>query len=510
MLKDRSEFFSFDDLIKACVGTSACMLALFLSWFFHFNHVNSLFILVSAMVIIFATRGVTRKEQWVSFSYYMMFLPVSCLLVIGCYHHLPAVAFYGVVSLLMTGSQILPRYFSSMSVPSITMGIFLVVASSCASMVDKGAWVSYLHLWAVMVLGILITALLSGFFPLRSDAYKEKDQSDYLIKKSVRVGVAIFIGYLVADAFHLLHPSWLLLTILAVSRMSLGASVRRSGYRLAGTFLGFFVAVPLAQSVFLVWHWTQCFALVFLFLFYLLGRLHYILAVFFITLTLGVSYYLYAGGHIASHDAYLFLQDRLLETLVGALIAVLCEVTIFPHSVLCEIRQYTEDYWRLLANTANLLVNFERTKMFALLPKKVKLLEDMKQGLADFRYEPLGGLTLRYHRVVSLVSSIDHLQRRLMRLLRRLDGASVANVTLVMHLIEFMQELEQQYRYSLSDRSMIIAGILDRANIAFESITIQSDRDLFYVCHSFLTVLYRYERVLKTSPFALRWTRFNR
>jgi len=155
-------------------------------------------------------------------------------------------------------------------------------------------------------------------------------------RHALRLAVALSVGY---GLLHLIHPSqgyWILLTTLFVCQPNFGATRRRLRQRIAGTVLGLlagwvlFALFPslLVQSLFAVLAGV---------LFFATRASHYTLATAAITL-LVLSCFNQVG------DSYGLIWPRLVDTLLGSLIAGLAVFLILPD---WQNRQLN----RVLANT---------------------------------------------------------------------------------------------------------------------------------------------------------------
>ena len=142
--------------------------------------------------------------------------------------------------------------------------------------------------------------------------------------EALRYGVAVLAGGLAATATGIGHPYWsMVAAVVAVTGTDTTARLTRSVYRIAGTFVGVLVAAALlaphlpVPAVIGIVAVLQAGAEMFV------GR-NYALAVIFIT-----PLALMMGGLVRPASEWTLLHDRMIETVLGAVIGI--AVTILAH-----------------------------------------------------------------------------------------------------------------------------------------------------------------------------------
>jgi hypothetical protein len=163
----------------------------------------------------------------------------------------------------------------------------------------------------------------------RNEAHQDTPAASSWISASARAealryGVAVLGGGLAAAATGIGHPYWsMVAAVVAVTGTDTTARLTRSVHRIAGTFLGVFVAAALlaphlpVPAVIGIVAVLQAGAEMFV------GR-NYALAVIFIT-----PLALMMGGLVRATGEWTLLHDRMIETVLGAVIGI--AVTILSH-----------------------------------------------------------------------------------------------------------------------------------------------------------------------------------
>jgi len=145
-----------------------------------------------------------------------------------------------------------------------------------------------------------------------------------IFRHAIRLTTAILVGYVVSHLLSLQHSYWVLLTIVTILRPAYVLTRKRNIERVAGTLVGvilvslllWFVSNTTALLVILV---------VSMLLGYSLLQVHYFTFVVFLTIFLIISLYF-----LNPHDFPSLIRERLVDTLIGSVIAFLASRFIFP------------------------------------------------------------------------------------------------------------------------------------------------------------------------------------
>ena len=143
-------------------------------------------------------------------------------------------------------------------------------------------------------------------------------------RHAIRLTVAIIAGYLFSTALSLSHSYWVLLTIVTILRPAYVLTKKRNIERVAGTLVGVVVVIAI------LWFITNPIALlailiVSMLLGYSLLRIQYFTFVVFLTIFVVISLYFLNPNEFQS-----VIRARLVDTLIGSVIAFLASRFIFP------------------------------------------------------------------------------------------------------------------------------------------------------------------------------------
>lgn len=145
-----------------------------------------------------------------------------------------------------------------------------------------------------------------------------------VFRHAVRLTIAIIAGYVVSAVFALEHNYWVMLTIVTILRPAYALTKKRNIERVAGTLLG---VVVVSGLLWFISNTSVLLALlvVSMLIGYSMLRVHYFTFVVFLTIFLVISLYF-----LAPHNFGLLIQERLVDTLIGSVIAFLAARFIFP------------------------------------------------------------------------------------------------------------------------------------------------------------------------------------
>ncbi|BAO56038.1 FUSC family protein [Nonlabens marinus] len=144
-----------------------------------------------------------------------------------------------------------------------------------------------------------------------------------MFRHSLRLTIAMVFAYALGYFFEIQNTYWILLTIIVIMRPSYGLTKARSKDRIIGTLIGAAIAV----GVVLLTQNTVVYALLAYFsliLAFAMLQLNYKSAAALITLSIVFLY------SLINPDAFEVIQYRVLDTVIGAVIAVIANYTILP------------------------------------------------------------------------------------------------------------------------------------------------------------------------------------
>lgn len=143
-------------------------------------------------------------------------------------------------------------------------------------------------------------------------------------RHSLRVSIAIVVGFVIATALNIGHSYWVLLTIVVILKPAFSLTKKRNGDRLAGTFAGVIVALIIISLV------NNNSVLLALLILFMAGGYSFIRTNYFISVLL-MTIYLLIFYHLLSPDNFkILLKDRIIDTMIGSLIAFIASIFLFP------------------------------------------------------------------------------------------------------------------------------------------------------------------------------------
>ncbi|TXD50389.1 MULTISPECIES: FUSC family protein [unclassified Polaribacter] len=144
-----------------------------------------------------------------------------------------------------------------------------------------------------------------------------------MFRHSFRLTMAIVFGYLLGFLFDIQNTYWILLTIVVIMRPSYGLTKERSKDRIIGTLIGAVIAV----GIVLITQNTYVYgvlAFISLILAFSLIQQNYKSAAALITISIIFVY------SLMNPDAFEVIQYRVIDTIIGATIAVVSNYLILP------------------------------------------------------------------------------------------------------------------------------------------------------------------------------------
>ena len=159
-----------------------------------------------------------------------------------------------------------------------------------------------------------------------------------VFRHAVRVALVCFIAFIFARNFYTGHYSyWILLTILVILKPGFSQTKKRNYERIIGTvaggLLGIVILIFVKDAAPKFW-----LLLLFMLLTYSFARVRYVVSVFFMT-----PFILIMFSFIGHNSNVLIVQERILDTFIGAGIAALASYFVFPTWESEQIRKMMGD-----------------------------------------------------------------------------------------------------------------------------------------------------------------------
>src|SRR5690606_19278684 len=145
-------------------------------------------------------------------------------------------------------------------------------------------------------------------------------------RHAVRLSIACLLAYLVSQWLSLgQHSYWILVTTLVILKPDYGLTKQRNIERVLGTIIGALAGVLI---LFLVENQLARFVilLAFMVLSFSFSRTNYIISVLFMT-----PFILILFSFLSVSDNFDLVRERILDTLIGSLIALVANYFIFPN-----------------------------------------------------------------------------------------------------------------------------------------------------------------------------------
>ena len=187
-----------------------------------------------------------------------------------------------------------------------------------------------------------------------------------IFKHSLRIAVTAVAGFYIGDLLTIQNPYWIVLTIVVIMRPNYGLTKQRSRDRVIGTLLGGFIAAGIilltTNALFFVVAGALSMILSFSFI-----QQNARVAAVFITLTI-----VFLFG-LSEPNAFEVIEFRVLDTIIGALLAITANLTLFPaweyqnlQSSICESidanRKYLEEVRRLYNEKGDVPVEYRLSR----------------------------------------------------------------------------------------------------------------------------------------------------
>ncbi|MDE3234968.1 MAG: FUSC family protein [Bacteroidota bacterium] len=173
-----------------------------------------------------------------------------------------------------------------------------------------------------------------------------------IFRHSLRIAMAAAAGYLIARLFIVGHSYWILLTVVVILKPGYSLTKERNIQRISGTVSGVILTALLLwfikdNTVILV-TLAICMIIAFSFI-----RRHYFVGVFMITVYVLLMFHLIGTGNFST-----IMKDRLMDTLIGSVLAWLFNYLIPPiweqnniKALMEHMLQSSIAYYKIVADT---------------------------------------------------------------------------------------------------------------------------------------------------------------
>lgn len=165
-----------------------------------------------------------------------------------------------------------------------------------------------------------------------------------IFRHSLRVAIALLLGYIVSSLFDIGHSYWILLTIVVILKPAYSLTKQRNKDRLIGTFAGIIIGLLILffvdNNIALFSIMVLCMLISYSFL-----RIRYLVSVITLTPYLIIFFYFLYPAHLKE-----LLIDRMLDTAIGSIIAFILSLVLLPQWEHENISGYMKELIRSAKN----------------------------------------------------------------------------------------------------------------------------------------------------------------
>jgi uncharacterized membrane protein (TIGR01666 family) len=171
-----------------------------------------------------------------------------------------------------------------------------------------------------------------------------------IFRHSLRVSIAVLAGYLISLFFKFGHSYWILLTIIVILKPAYSLTKKRNADRLIGTICGVMIGILI---LFLVKNNMALLVIMILLMAttYTFIRNYYLIAVMFMTPYIIIFFHLLYPDNFKT-----VLTDRIIDTVIGSLIAFIASIFLVPAwerttiiAYMVKMLKYNNDYFDVTA-----------------------------------------------------------------------------------------------------------------------------------------------------------------
>lgn len=145
-----------------------------------------------------------------------------------------------------------------------------------------------------------------------------------IFRHSVRVALALLVGYIVSLFFKVDHGYWILLTIVVILKPAYALSKRRNSDRLIGTALGIVIGLLV---LFFIKNTT---ALLVIMIIFMAGSYMFIRTNYFLTVLLMTPYIIIFFHYLYPANVSQIMLERIIDTAIGSVIAFFASLFLIP------------------------------------------------------------------------------------------------------------------------------------------------------------------------------------
>ncbi len=239
---------------------------------------------------------------------------------------------------------------------------------------DMAEKISQLHLYTTYEVSLqkedIHTKAIHGFVPAEdirpSLFFNNLHFKSNIFRHSIRVALALLVGYIVSLIFKADHGYWILLTIVVILKPAYSLSKRRNYDRLIGTVAGIII------GLFVLYFIKNGTALLVIMIIFMAGSYMFIRTNYFMTVLLMTPYILIFFHYLYPGNVQEIMLERVIDTAIGSVIAFFASLFIIPawernsiRSYMLKILEANDKYYYSIAHhfTATIPVNAVEIKV---------------------------------------------------------------------------------------------------------------------------------------------------
>jgi uncharacterized membrane protein YgaE (UPF0421/DUF939 family) len=462
---------------------------------------------ILALLLPLSRVGQTKRKQLfncLEHGFYTLLL-INSLALILIYANLYALLF---LALLIFLCYSLPQFRKSSAMIGTYLTAYAVIVWSLYSeqVFNASHLFIYLQYQSIGIsLSLLLSLLFISLLPIAVIQPPDIKKDYYYYLRALRVTLSIIAALVIADYFALYNSAWICFSALVVIQDSLGSSIEKALNRLLGTALGIIVGIIIVNA-FSSYTWLiACLSLAFVFLGCLAIKKNYALGLFFFTLILvAVFDFLKPPGV----TVYQYMIGRLSDTFIGILIAIACEILVFPKTFIDDYRQTSSTIYSDMINLIHLLIKDTRKPTLTTLTLAIQdKIDQLHYYTKIVRYEPIVLLSKRYKYVKKLPGLLHHLWAELNQLIANKNLTKLmnqeANRDFLLLLSSIFHSLKQARQNSDEKNLKLIHNHL----ISLQSLISDTSQvhAILPLAHAVEAILKLYNKIYSTKKWYLQW-----
>lgn len=295
---------------------------------------------------------------------------------------------------------ILPRYLPGCQLAMAFVLALVVLAYNFPT----HSWQELHERIVAVIVGVAIMLPINVIFDRHTiNAPPQVDRSLYLLQRAMRTAIGLVIALYICQSAGIRNFAWVAISLIVIDQNSLGATFKKAGKRVVGTFLGIAIGIVIAHYM-ASNAFTHAISLVLVFAMYCVIRQYYGLGICIATILLCNLFSLLFPQY---GNLFTFGISRLADTALGIVIGLASAMVIFPRSSFSMMRADIGKFWQVIIQ---ILERMQHSHLEQVTPAELHaLIKQLEQNIKDFRYEPLSLFFRRYQLCLQLVPLMNRL-----------------------------------------------------------------------------------------------------